>query len=188
MTTYFSADPHHGHKKILTYCNRPFATVEEMNSTIIERWNQTVSKDDEVWLLGDFCWKGYENVFHQLNGTKHLIIGNHDAHGVLTLPWASQPRHYHEMKLVEDHGTAVTRLVLCHYGIRSWVGMYKGAVMLYGHSHNGLPGFRTESGGGTLDVGVDAWDFYPVTIQQIKERIAALPLFEPEPKNRKVEN
>lgn len=174
MMTFFSADHHHGHSNIINYCKRPFASVDEMTATIVQRWNQTVGRDDEVWFLGDFCFKGYESLFENLNGRKHLIIGNHDPRSTLILPWASQPQHYHEMKIDG------TKIVLFHYGMRSWNGMYKGAIQLYGHSHNTLPGFRVASGGGTLDVGVDCWNFYPVTIKQIKARIATLPLIEPE--------
>lgn len=184
MTTYFSSDLHIGHGKIITYSNRPFQTVDEMNSTIIQRWNQTVGNDDEVWFLGDFCWKGYEGIFHRLTGKKHLIIGNHDGRAVLTLPWASQPQYYHELKVTEDN--EIFNLVLCHYGIRSWNGMYRGAINLYGHSHNKLPGYRVASGGGTLDVGVDCWDFYPINLKQIKDRIATLPEVEPETHKAKV--
>ncbi len=175
---YLTSDLHLGHGKIITYCKRPFATVDEMNATIVKNWNETISDGDTVWFLGDFCWKGYEHFFHQLNGEKHLIIGNHDSHGVLTLPWASQPSHYQELK-VTDENTAI-KLVLSHYGMRSWHGMYKKSIMLYGHSHNTLPGFRLSSGGGTMDVGVDCWDFRPVTVSQIRSRLATLPEFAPE--------
>jgi calcineurin-like phosphoesterase family protein len=210
MNTYFSSDLHGGHKAIIKYCNRPFLVkdapadwktrdnwkdyidVAEMNRIIIERWNQTVGVDDTVWVLGDFCWEGYETMFHQLNGSKHLIIGNHDSREVVTLPWASQPSHYQELTLREGvfYPTALKKrptVVLSHYGMRSWNSMQKGAIMLYGHSHNTLPGFRlslqagnTSSAVGTLDVGVDAWNFYPVSLEQIKARIATLPEFAPE--------
>lgn len=44
-------------------------------------WNDRVQADDEVWILGDFCYraeKGPEWYLRQLKGRKHLIVGNHD--------------------------------------------------------------------------------------------------------------
>src|SRR2546429_5934449 len=35
--------------------NRPFAAVEEMNHTIIERLNACVKANDILYFLGDFC-------------------------------------------------------------------------------------------------------------------------------------
>ena len=50
---YFIADPHFGHENILKLCDRPFSSVEEMDELLIRRWNETVSDEDTVYLLGD---------------------------------------------------------------------------------------------------------------------------------------
>ena len=36
--------------------NIPFSSVEEMNSEMIKRWNSVVTKQDNVYILGDFSW------------------------------------------------------------------------------------------------------------------------------------
>lgn len=54
----YIADTHFGHKNILHYDNRPFTTVEEMNSEMENRWNMAVEPADTVYILGDFCYKG----------------------------------------------------------------------------------------------------------------------------------
>ena len=55
------------------------------------------------------------------------------------------------------------RLVLCHYAFRTWRDMARGALNLHGHSHGRLhPQARQ------YDVGVDAWDFRPVTLAELK--------------------
>ena len=49
----YIADWHYGHKNILSFDNRPFKTVEEMNAALIDRWNKTVFPGDIVYMLGD---------------------------------------------------------------------------------------------------------------------------------------
>ena len=36
---FFTADEHYGHTNIIKYCDRPFASVEEMDAEIIQRHN-----------------------------------------------------------------------------------------------------------------------------------------------------
>src|SRR3989344_4017153 len=81
MKIFITADHHFNHKNIIEYCKRPFKTVEEMNETMIERWNRRVGKDDLVIHLGDFGLGNKEKINEirkRLNGTIILIKGNHD--------------------------------------------------------------------------------------------------------------
>lgn len=82
--TWFISDTHFSHKNILEYepTARPFASIEEMNEAMIERWNSVVKPNDKVYHLGDFCMGGKHNVAiaGRLNGNKRLIMGNHDAY------------------------------------------------------------------------------------------------------------
>lgn len=50
---YYIADTHFGHKNILTLCNRPFESIEQMNLTLIENWNSKVKNNDHIYILGD---------------------------------------------------------------------------------------------------------------------------------------
>lgn len=161
MAVWFTSDTHFGHAGALGRFRRPFSSVREMDETMLVRWNETVCAEDEVWHLGDFAVRRPAPVVAELlsalNGRKHLISGNNDGPATLGLEgWASvQP--YAE---IEIEGT---RLVLCHYPFRTWNGMYKGAVNLHGHSHGQLAGLTRQ-----VDVGVDVWDFRPVSLEQIR--------------------
>ena len=53
MTTYFTSDLHFGHLNIIRFCDRPFPGVGAMNSRLVQLWNETVTDDDTVWVLGD---------------------------------------------------------------------------------------------------------------------------------------
>ena len=63
-----------------------------------------------------------------------------------------------------------TMVVLCHYAMRVWSRSHHGAIHLYGHSHGNLPGDSQ-----SCDVGVDCWDFAPVSIEEIRVRLARSP-------------
>jgi len=85
INTWFISDTHFSHKKIIEYEkeHRPFDTLQEMHDTIIERWNKTVKPKDIIYHLGDFAF-GKENIkiAEKLNGSKRLIMGNHDMYPI----------------------------------------------------------------------------------------------------------
>lgn len=82
--TFFTADLHFGHARILEYCAGRAALwsdVESMNVGLIERWNDIVAPNDRVFLLGDIAMgKRAETVplLRQCNGNLTVIPGNHD--------------------------------------------------------------------------------------------------------------
>jgi calcineurin-like phosphoesterase family protein len=160
MKTHFTADNHFGHANIIALSARPFATVEEMDERMIHNWNAVVEPGDNVWHVGDFAYrcdpKRQRAIFSRLNGSKHLVPGNHDDKDTLSLAWAS-------IGQIREITVDGQRLVLCHYGLRTWPGSRRGALHLYGHSHGTLPGNSQ-----CLDVGVDCWDFRPVTLPEIR--------------------
>lgn len=69
--TFFTSDTHFNHAKVIKYCARPFASVEEMNRELLSRWNAVVGPEDTIFHLGDFAmgktseWPGLRR---QLNG------------------------------------------------------------------------------------------------------------------------
>jgi calcineurin-like phosphoesterase family protein len=77
---FFTSDLHIGHKNILKYNRHEFSTIEDMEIEMVSRWNSKVGKDDIVYILGDVSFTSLERtlfVLSQLNGEKHLILGNH---------------------------------------------------------------------------------------------------------------
>mgnify|MGYP006999198613 CR=1 FL=1 len=46
MTDWVIGCTHFGHANIIRLCNRPFASVEEMDRAMIENWNRTVGLRD----------------------------------------------------------------------------------------------------------------------------------------------
>lgn len=153
---WFTSDTHFNHERILEYCpNRAYSSVEEMNEGLIEIWNSQVAPDDEVYHLGDVLFKRDYSFLPRLNGTKHLIIGNHDQFHIAKSKNADEfcnnfasMHEYNELIL----GPKKTMFVLMHYPLESWNKMGQGSIHLHGHCHNGL---KTKMKN-RMDVGIDA--------------------------------
>lgn len=80
MSTFVCADLHLGHQRIISYCNRPFKSINEMDYTIIKNWNRMIKPYDKVFFLGDLSFRSHntEVWIPKLNGKIIFIKGNHD--------------------------------------------------------------------------------------------------------------
>jgi calcineurin-like phosphoesterase family protein len=165
MAVYFTSDTHFGHAGALGFFGRPFASVAEMDRSLVGNWNEIVGPADAVWHLGDFALRRppaqMAEILAALNGEKHLVAGNNDGEATRALAGWASVAPYAELELDG------VRLVLCHYPFRSWNGQRKGALNLHGHSHGRLAPLPRQ-----VDVGVDAWAFRPTTLPRILERAA----------------
>ena len=171
MATFFTADTHFGHGGALGLFRRPFPDVASMDTAMAQLWNETVAPIDEVWHLGDVAVQPRSprsastfvdhllELLFRLNGRKHLILGNSDLPGWTSWPGWNSVQPYAEIA-VDD-----VPLVLCHYALRSWNNMGRGAVNLHGHSHGGLPPLLRQ-----FDVGVDVRGFRPVTLHDLRRK------------------
>ena len=79
---FITSDLHFSHKREFLWGPRGFNSSEEHEAEVIRRWNETVSPEDDVYVLGDLMLSdtthGME-CMKQLNGKLHLVRGNHDT-------------------------------------------------------------------------------------------------------------
>lgn len=77
---FFTSDLWLGRNNIIDIYKRPFSSVEEMNSTIIEKWNTTVNNDDIVFVLGNCVYDGThaQNILADMRGTKVMMLSESD--------------------------------------------------------------------------------------------------------------
>ena len=183
---FFTSDLHFSHKNIAKFCPafRPSTNhLGELDEFMIARWNETVSPEDVVYNLGDVSFarefRQVESVLYRLNGTHHLIYGNHDQeirqhierlkntpkHD--GLPMLSSGQDYLKIKLPEINNT----MILFHYPIHEWDGCHKGWYHLHGHIHDRV----AEIQGRILNVG---WDLHGrfLTAQDIHQLLENLPM------------
>ena len=164
------SDPHFGHANIIKYEDRPFDSAHEMNETLIEKYNQLIDPEDTVLWLGDCFLMPVDEakvIMQRLHGEKILIPGNHDrspsamaaigfrmvipeARMVLNgrrclfhhYPYPSHPDAHHGDKYAHLKPARVD-----------------GQILIHGHTHGKLKRHFN-----MIHVGVDAWDYYPVTL------------------------
>lgn len=79
---YITSDFHFCHNKEFLYKPRGFSSIEEMNIVLVENYNNIITPEDTVYILGDCMLNDNEigiKLLSQLKGHKYLAIGNHDS-------------------------------------------------------------------------------------------------------------
>lgn len=161
---FFTSDTHLGHANIIRYCGRPFKDVDEMDQTIINNWNSVVTDKDIVYHLGDFSFGPATRYMKELNGTKYFVRGNHEK-PLLNLVNVKDVPYIRHLKI-----ESYPEIVVCHYAMRVWNKSHFNSWHLYGHSHGTL-----EGQGKSFDVGVDCWNFTPISIEQVAREMDKRP-------------
>lgn len=170
MQYFFTADTHFGHANIIKHCNRPFHNLAHMDKTLIENWNQRVKKDDVVFHLGDFCFRNTTNrgegeihkaqyYLNKLNGKIIQIEGNHDRNN--TTKTCIQ-----EMRIK----LGGKRIILTHRPEN--IGDVGYDLHFVGHIHTLWKYQTVYYEKKMVNVGVDVWEFKPITIEDILRYLA----------------
>jgi calcineurin-like phosphoesterase family protein len=178
--TYFTADPHFGHKLVSGL--RGFNDTESHDNAIMDNWENTVGPNDTVYVLGDLAlgfWKEAIGLITELPGYKHLIVGNHD----MCFPghrqsYKYQRRYFLAFESVQSFARlkiAGRYVFLSHFPyVTDGTDMeprhmqYRlpdlGHFLLHGHTHSN----KKVTSDHEIHVGLDAWDLKPVSIQKIE--------------------
>lgn len=156
MNIFFTSDTHFSHKNIIKYCpdsRGHFSSVEEMNESLISKWNSVVKPNDVVYHLGDVLFKKDFEILDRLNGYLILISGNHDKQYLQSLKFTSKFREIYRSYLdfISSTSSKDPAMILCHYPIAKWDKMYYNSLHLHGHCHSSF-GYHLNA----IDVGVDA--------------------------------
>jgi calcineurin-like phosphoesterase family protein len=167
---WFTSDEHYGHENIIKFCNRPFKDTTETRETLISNHNKLVKPGDRVYHLGDMFWRTLsENeciaILSRLNGQHFYILGNHEEAIKKYRNLRSMFQWVKETENLKIFG--YPNVWLSHYAHRVWNGSHKGSYHLYGHSHAVLP----EDGSLSFDAGVDAQNFYPISLDEVHSKM-----------------
>jgi len=167
---WITSDLHINHDREFIFKPRGFENIQDMNNAIVERWNEVVQPNDDVYVLGDLMLgdstTGIEYL-KKLNGTLHIIVGNHDTDTRINL--------YHQLPNVAEVELAIKlkykkhHFFMTHYpcltGNLETEALTQMTLNLYGHTHqktnfyNDMPYM--------YHVGVDSHNCYPVLLDDI---------------------
>ena len=171
---YLTSDTHFCHDKDFIYSPRGYSSVQEMNQDQIKNWNETVSADDDIYMLGDF-FLGTDTDFikktvSELNGKIHLIVGNHDTpaklklyaecKNIVEIVYAAQIKHRQRYFYLSHYPTLTADLQ---------TRPEKAIVNIFGHTHS-KEKFYNDSPY-MYNVALDANDNKPVSIDDIYNQV-----------------
>lgn len=181
INRWFTSDHHFGHYNVIGYCDRPFMTASQMDGEMMDRWNKLIQPEDEVWYLGDFSFQKFEKAqktLNSLNGTKLLVRGNHDKGNERMLEMGFKEVYQSHNMILKDG----TFILMSHYPYRMMGSndehkqrfhnkrlIDKGSWLLCGHVHE-----KWTTQKRMINVGVDRWDFYPVSEDKIIDLIKGI--------------
>jgi calcineurin-like phosphoesterase family protein len=136
-----------------------------MNDAIVKNINNVVRENDILIHLGDWSFKGIDNIFEfrsRINcQTIHLILGNHDK--FIKFDKNDCSKLFSSIQHIQTFKIDDFCFVASHYPIQSWENLKLGWSHLHGHMHysptNKL-GF-----GRKMDIGIDGHiEFRPYNI------------------------
>lgn len=169
-TIFFTSDTHFSHKNFLSFQDeggkliRPFASVDEMNELMIERWNSVVRDGDKVYHLGDVTFDYGDDfclLMSRLRGSKRLILGNHDIiKGTKLISFFKKVSLW---RLFKDENFVCSHIPLHPDQMR------KVDFNVHGHIHE-----RTMPDARYLNVCVEQTNYTPVSMEELKDKIAYL--------------
>ena len=179
ITTWFCADLHFSHSSMLyLHPKRREAaglTMDDVKNDkktstlrhdewLMDVWNSTVKRNDNIYILGDFCLGNRdrtEQILNKLKGNKYLIVGNHDksCKGLERyFEWVGDIKeakfNRNQYDFIDPKETFC--IELCHFPMLAWNRRPHGTCHLHGHCHNSITNFNNQSKELRLDVGLDS--------------------------------
>jgi calcineurin-like phosphoesterase family protein len=135
---WLTSDTHFFHENIIMYCGRPFSGAEEMNEVLTDNWNKVVKPGDIVYHLGDVLmgpggYEGFPSFINRLNGSKRLVVGNHDD-----IPWLSKGGWFKKVvmwRVFPEYNLLLTHVPIHESSIHERI-VVNGGVNVHGHVHN----------------------------------------------------
>lgn len=195
---FFTSDWHIGHQNVLKLSKRPFKDLDHMHKVLINNYNACVPVDGICYFLGDMGLCNAETlkgVISQLNGTKVLILGNHDKGTEAMYKLGFDVVLYGaNIQIARNKVTMSHCPLLGVYrentegmtgsdGSENWHGEKRDSRMrftlvnhgqfhLHGHIHSPNGGRSDKIEGRQCDVGVDANKYMPISISKIESWIS----------------
>ena len=163
---FFTSDLHLDHENMVDFRNKvhnkSWSNANDVNQWLLEQWNSRVRSKDLVWVLGDISWsKSGLEWLALMNGTKRLILGNHDTemlHVTDMLPYFESIH-----SVVKKYGVVMT-----HVPIHTESLEYRWDYNMHGHIHDKDQDIKDPR---YLNVNVDVRDGIPLSLDEVRKEI-----------------
>jgi len=167
------SDTHYNHANILKFTDsktgrriRPeFDTVEQMNECLLDHWNERVKPGDRVYHLGDVFMgskEEFQKVWPKFNGSKRLIVGNHDDIKFLSSGGFFQKVYM--WRMFPEFGLLMSHVPLHRSSLlRGNPEDLNEMTNVHGHIHQ-----HASPEGSYINACVEWHDYYPVNIEDLR--------------------
>ncbi len=192
---FFTSDWHIGHNNVLGFDQRPFKDLDHMHTVLVNNYNASVREDDVCYFLGDMglgSSQALKDVMARINGTKVLILGNHDKgmnamynsgfdvvlnSGMLVIAGEKVTLSHCPLRGVfrEDVSEMKNAVLTENWHGESRHGPFsitnEGQFHLHGHIHSGPANKKLKIDGRQYDIGAPGNGYRPVSISTIESWI-----------------
>ena len=175
MTNWYTSDLHLNHVRLIESKFRNFDDEVAMNCKILENINTVVQPDDHLYILGDLSMSNQENDIYTEEWLKQIrcktiivIQGNHDRAKILDrLKEHKVITNWHPWLIIKDNAFHFEfNVAMFHHPVMDYHSSKEAVMCLHGHSHGTFKYPPVD----LFDVGLDVWNFKPVTVEQVLSR------------------
>ncbi len=148
---FFSSDLHFGSEQTIVADNRPFKNVKAFEKFVIKTWNKQTTKDDTIWVIGDFVsynkhdrvsWEESIRIVKKFKAKINLLLGNNEER-IIKNCFDSNFEEFRKYCIGVGFNDVFTTTYLEFKSHRFYLvhkpkHSVKDAINLFGHEHNAM--------------------------------------------------
>lgn len=174
--TWITSDTHFYHNNIVSFERETLnkagysyiETVEQYNNMVLNNINQCVHPDDTLYILGDFCFGGFDKVremYNSINCKVILILGNHDRYSITEGKKRAGIQEIYEGPMY--YPASKGKIILSHYPVQeAYHNPY--VFNLHGHLHGSK---LSKDMGNFINVAMSINEFKPLNLDTLTRKI-----------------
>lgn len=144
--------------------SRGFSSIDEMNETLIQNWNERVKPNDIVYHLGNFAWDPLiaDEALEKLNGNINFMTGEWDKalYEVIDRFEGIHQILNNQILFIDSH-----HLIVSYWPMIEWPGKDIKTT----HIHGGSVKTKIDEEQCRINCNVDNWQLAPIDLDTIKD-------------------
>jgi len=163
MKIFVTSNQQFGRKGAIKKYKRPFNSIKDMNSNLIDAWNSVVTDEDTVYVLGNFAWdpESFELASNSLNGDIIILKGEYDkaSHEVIDTGGGGNIDYIYDSIL----GIPEASAVLSYWPLSEWPLKSKGSYSVIGYPDTK---YKTDYKTKVINCSCDLSDYKPIELRK----------------------